>query len=105
MSSAMPVASRVRDVLLNTSAPSTSSECTTARASAPESTTNDFTPLRSSAAAADAIRSSEASSANGDDTSSPTLASAGGSATTHLGQPLVHERHRHGALADGSGTP
>ena len=58
-------------------------------------------PLRSSAAAAVAIRSPEASSVNSEDTAAPGLATAGGSVTAHLRQPPVDERHGHRSLADG----
>ena len=64
MSSATPIASSVRDVLLKTSTPSGSSERTWLRAPAPDSTMNDVTPFRSSAAATAMMRPLEATSEN-----------------------------------------
>ncbi len=58
-------------------------------------------PLRPSAAAALAICASEASSAYSEDTAASLLLGAAGSVTIDLRQPLVDERHGHGALADG----
>src|ERR1039457_6188009 len=101
MSSATPMASRVWEVLLYTSAPSARREPTRPLASAPVAASSDRTPLRSSAAAAVAIRSSEASSANSEDTAVSGLATAGGSVIACLRQPPVDERHRHGSLAYG----
>src|SRR5258708_30715629 len=101
MSSATPVASRVWEVLLYTSASSTRRESTRPLASAPVAASSDRTPLRSSAAAALAICSSEASSANSEDIAASGLATAGGSVTAHLRQPAVDERHGHRSLADG----
>src|SRR6266487_6639563 len=95
------MASRVCEVLLYTSAPSTSREPTKPLASAPVAASSDRMPLRSSAAAAVAICSSEASSANSRDTAASGLATAGGSVTAHLRQPPVDERHGHRSLADG----
>src|SRR5450755_1059201 len=101
MSSATPMASSVWEVLLYTSAPSTRREPTSPLASAPVVARSDRMPLRSSAAAALAIRSSEASSANSEETAAPGLATAGGSVTARLRQPPVDERHGHRSLADG----
>src|SRR6266536_1578669 len=101
MSSATPMASSVWEVLLYTSAPSARRERTNPLASAPVAASSDRMPLRSSAVAAVAIRSSEASSSNSEGTAAPGLATAGGSVTAHLRQPPVHERHRHGSLANG----
>ena len=58
-------------------------------------------PLRSSAAAALAIRSSEASSVNSADTAASGCATTCWSVTAYLRQPAVDERHGHGSLADG----
>src|ERR1700729_887018 len=100
MSSATPVASRVCEVLLYTSAPSPRREPTRPLTSAPLAASSDRMPLRSSAAEALAICSSEASSANSEDTAASGLAPAGGSVTAHLRQPPVDERHGHRSLAD-----
>ena len=64
-------------------------------ASAPVAARSDRMPLCSSAAAAVAIRSPEASSANSEGTATSGFATAGGSVTTHLRQPAVDERHGH----------
>src|SRR5258708_11553808 len=101
MSSATPLASRVWEVLLYTSAPSVRREPTKPLASAPVAARSGRMPLRSSAVAAVAIRSPEASSANSEDTPASGLAAAGGSGTAHLRQPPVDERHGHRSLADG----
>src|SRR6266699_4298818 len=101
MSSATPVAWSVWEVLLYTSAPSTRREPTRPLASAPVAASSDRMPLRSSAAAAVAICSPEASPANSRDTAASGLAAAGGSVTARLRQPPVDERHGHGSLADG----
>ena len=52
-------------------------------------------PLCSSAAAAVAIRSPEASSANSEDSEGAALATVGGSVTAQLRQPAVDQRHGH----------
>src|ERR1017187_8642689 len=101
MSSAMPVASRVWEVLLYTSAASTRREPTKPLAPAPVAASSDRMPLRSSAAAALAICSSEASSVNSEDTAAPGLATTGSLVTAQLRQPPVDERHGHRSLADG----
>src|SRR5713226_1052143 len=101
MSSATPMAWSVWEVLLYTSAPSVRREPTRPLASAPVAASSGRMPLRSSAAAALAIRSSEASSANSEDTAASGLATAGGSVTAELRQPPVDERHGHGSFADG----
>src|SRR6266545_5526715 len=101
MSSATPMASRVWEVLLYTSAPSTSREPTRPLASAPVAARSGRMPLRSSAAAAVAIRSSEASSANSADTAVSGCATTCWSVTAYLRQPAVDERHGHRSLADG----
>src|SRR5216683_5948521 len=101
MSSATPIASSVWEVLLYTSAPSTSREPTKPLASVPVAASSGRMPLRSSAAAAVAICSSEASSANSGDTPASGLATADGSVTAHLRQPNVDERYGHRSLADG----
>src|SRR4249920_881577 len=101
MSPATPMVSRVWEVLLYTSAPSTSREPTRRLASAPVAARSDRMPLRSSAAAALAIRSSEASSANSADTAACGCATTCWSVTAYLRQPAVDERHGHRSLADG----
>src|ERR1700688_1738299 len=101
MSSATPVASRVWEVLLYTSAPPVRREPTRSLASAPVAASSGRMPLRSSAAAAVAICSPEASSANSEDTAASGFATGGGSVTAHLRQPPVDERHGHRSLADG----
>src|SRR5437588_10479080 len=101
MSSATPMASSVWEVLLYTSAPSARRERTKPRASAPVAASSGRMPLRSSAAAAVAICSPEASSANSKDSAAPGLATAGGSVTAQLRQPPVDERHGHRSLPDG----
>src|SRR5215207_8235249 len=101
MSSATPMAWSVWDVLLYTSAPSTSREPTRPLASAPVAAMSDRMPLRSSAAAALAIRSSEASSVNSADTAASGCATTCWSVTAYLRQPAVDERHSHRSLADG----
>src|SRR5438132_1293040 len=99
MSSATPMASNVRDVLLKTSAPSASSERTRLLASAPDSTTNVPTPFASSAATAEEMRSSEATLENSVGSRSNRLAIAS-SLTCDLRETAVHQRHRHRTLAD-----
>src|ERR1035438_8031691 len=101
MSSATPMASSVWEVLLYTSAPSARREPTKPLASAPVAASSERTPLRSSAAAAVAIRSSEASSVNSEDTAASGLGTACGSVIADLRQPPVDERHGHRSLADG----
>src|SRR5712691_9725678 len=101
MSSATPVTSSVWEVLLYTSAPPVRREPTRPLASAPVAAMSDRIQLRSSAAAALAIRSSEASSVNSADTAASGFATAGGSVTARLRQPPVDERHGHRSLADG----
>src|ERR1700736_900240 len=101
MSSATPIASSVWEVLLYTSAPSTSREPTSPLASAPVAARSGRMPLRSSAAAAVAIRSSEASSVNSADTAASGFATTCCSVTAYLRQPPVDERHGHRSLADG----
>src|SRR5260370_9475830 len=101
MSSATPIASSVWEVLLYTSAPPASREPTRALASAPVAAMSGRMPLRSSAAAAVAIRSSEASSVNSADTAASGCATACWSVTANLRQPSVDERHGHRSLADG----
>src|SRR4051812_10177995 len=64
MSSAMPIDSSVRDVLLKASAPIGMMERTASRACSPESTTELEIPLRSNAAAAASSCLSDANSAN-----------------------------------------
>src|SRR6266516_336827 len=104
MSSATPMASSVWEVLLYTSAPSVRRESTRSLASAPVAASSGRMPLRSSAAAAVAIRSPEASSANSRETAVSGLVTAGGSVTAHLRQPAVDERHGHLSLAYGRRT-
>src|SRR6266581_2623295 len=101
MSSATPIASRVWEVLLYTSAPSTRRERTRPLASAPVAASSGRMPLRSSAAAALAIRWSEASSVNSEDTAASGCATTCWSVTAYLRQPAVDERHGHRSLADG----
>src|SRR5437773_11484566 len=100
MSSATPMAASVWDVLLYTSAPSTSREPTRPLASAPVAARSGRTPLRSSAAAALAIRSSEASSVNSADTAASGCATTCWLVTAYLRQPAVDERHGHRPFAD-----
>src|SRR5258705_6467383 len=95
------MASSVWEVLLYTSAPSTSREPTRPLASAPVAASSGRMLLRSSAAVALAIRSSEASSVNSADTAAFGCATACWSVTAYLRQPPVDERHGHGSLADG----
>ena len=64
MSSAMPIDSSVREVLLKTSAPIGMMERTASLACSPESTTELEIPLRSNAAAAASSCVSDANSAN-----------------------------------------
>src|SRR5438128_1613135 len=104
MSSATPIASRVWEVLLYTSAPSTRRERTRPLASVPVAASSGRMPLRSSAAAALAICSSEASSVNSGDTAASGFATTCGSVTAHLRQPPVDERYGHRSLADGRGA-
>jgi hypothetical protein len=85
----------VWEVLLYTSAPPVRRDRTKPLASAPVAARNGRMPLRSSASAAVAICSSEASSVNSADTAVSGFATAGGSATAHLRQPPVDERHGH----------
>src|SRR5260370_9466108 len=100
MSSATPIASRVWEVLLYTSAPPVRREPTRPLASAPVAARSGRTPLRSSAAAALAIRSPEASSVNSADTAAAGFVATCWSVTAHLRQPAVDERHGHRSLAD-----
>src|SRR6266542_153743 len=101
MSSATPMASSVWEVLLYTSAPSTSREPTRPLASAPVAARSGRMPLRSSAAAALAIRSWEASSVNSADTAVSGCTTTCWSVTAYLREPAVDERHGHRSLADG----
>src|SRR3954451_6559390 len=101
MSSATPIAARVWEVLLYTSAPSASCERTRPRASAPVAARSDRIPLRSSAAAVVAIRSSEASSVNSADATGSGLTTAGSPVTAGLRQPPVDQCDGHRTLADG----
>src|SRR5216683_3507233 len=101
MSSATPIASSVWEVLLYTSAPSTSREPTKPLASAPVAASSGRMPLRSSAAAAVAIRSSEAGSLNSAATAASGCATTCWSVTAYLRQPPVDERHGHRSLSDG----
>src|SRR5260370_20637318 len=94
------MASSVWEVLY-TSAPPMRREPTRPLASAPVAASSGRMPLRSSAAAAAAICSPEASPANSADTAASGLAAAGGSVTARLCQPPVDERDGHGSLADG----
>src|ERR1019366_5445938 len=88
-------------------------DCTTSLASSAESTTWHDTPFRSSSPAAALICSREAIDENSATASSlrPAPALATGcsdgsdelnSFTTHLRETLMHQRNRHGSLADGS---
>src|SRR5437870_4927828 len=103
MSSATPIASSVREVLLNTSAPYGRRFCTATRASWPDATTAVVMPLRARDTAARSILSSVASAAN-----SNWASSSGGakgcdavvSLTVELRQTAMHERDRHRAFAD-----
>src|SRR5260370_23616260 len=104
MSSATPMASRVWEVLLYTSAPPVRREPTRPLASAPVAASSGRMPLRSSAAAALAIRWSEASSVNSEDTAASGFATTCWSVTACLRQPPVYERHGHRSLADGRGA-
>src|SRR5262249_54823304 len=101
MSSATPMAWSVWEVLLYTSAPSGSSEPTRLLASVPVAASSGRMPLRSSAAVALAIRSSEASSGNSAGNAASRCATPCWSVTAYLRQPPVNERHGHGSLADG----
>src|SRR2546423_1444437 len=107
MSSAMPMDSKVLEVLLNTSAPSGSNSRTRSLASSPVSTTRARKPLRPSASAAAAIRSSEASRPNSGLRigSAPRPSASTGLATPELRPAAVDERHGHGSLADGRRAP
>src|SRR4029453_12854074 len=104
MSSATPMASSVWEVLLYISTPSVRREPTKLLASAPVAARSDLMPLRSSAAAALAIRSSEASSVNSADTAASGCAATCWSVPACLRQPAVDKRHGHGSLADGRGA-
>src|ERR1700716_2374040 len=88
MSSATPMVSSVLDVLLKTSAPSTSRDQTKLLASPPVATTTARTPLRSRAAAAEAMRSSEASSEKSESRCRADTSNAAGSSTARLRAPL-----------------
>src|SRR3977135_778783 len=108
--------SSVREGLLKTSAPIGSIDRTADLASAPESTSKQLIPLRSNAAIAVRIRSSEASLAN-----SATAFSLGPLVSGSLGIPMpegalmafapefcetpVDQCHGHGSLADGPRAP
>src|SRR5438132_13889994 len=105
MSSATPMVSSVLDVLLKTSAPSTSRDQTKLLASPPVATTTARTPLRSRAAAAEAMRSSEASSEKSESRCRADTSNAAGSSTARLGETAMHQRHRHGPLADRRRAP
>src|SRR5438094_9182131 len=107
MSSAMPMDSKVLEVLLKTSALSGSSSCTRSLASSPVSTTRALKPLRPSASAAAAMRSSEAGTPNSGlgIGGAPGASASTGSATPNLRQAAVYQRHGHGTLADGRRAP
>src|SRR5438477_11208331 len=111
MSSATPMASRVRDVLLNTSAPVGSKDRTAVLASGPESTRRHVIPLPSSAAAAARSWASVARCANSATASAlgPLLRRSFGAAmgdgalmsfATDLGETPVDQRDGHRSLAD-----
>src|ERR1039457_2863543 len=101
---AIPMASSVREVLLKTSAPSGKRQPTRCRASAPESAIRERMPLASSANAAAAMRSSEASSPNSS-CAAPPLVAWGASVIFHLREAPVGERYGHRSLADRRGGP
>src|SRR5436305_12357240 len=102
MSSATPMTSSVRDVLLNTSAPTGSSDSTAVLASTPEPTTRQRIPLPSSAVSAARIRSSEASVPNSATASSLGALEEEGSPTSfaaELRETVVDQPHGHGSPA------
>src|SRR5437867_3631007 len=111
MSSATPMASSVREVLLKTSAPIGRIDRTATRASSPESTTRLAVPLCWRKAAAALIRSSEARWANSATASGlgspgpPSAEDALTSVVTNFGEPPVDQRHGRGALADRRRAP
>src|ERR1700722_6582766 len=108
MSSAIPMTSRVRDVLLYTSAPTGRMDRTVFLASSPDSTTVQLMPLPSRAPATAWISSRGAGRENSASASrlgpstdgfpDPLVHEEATSLTAYFGQPLVHQGNHHRSL-------
>ena len=104
MSSATPIDSSVREVLLKTSAPGGINEATVLRALSPDRTTNARMPLCSRASATAAMRSGELTWENSATACSDKSGGIAVLLTADLRQPLMHKSNRHGTLSDSGRT-
>ena len=102
MSSATPIASSVRDVLLNTSAPIGRIDRTASRAASPESTTKLVIPLCSNAeaAAVDLLVGCQSRELGDRGFGRPAVRRLPSSLGTQFRQAAVHQRDGHRSLAD-----